>query len=101
MFRDSGIPLAFVIFFGVVVLFIVCVFLFIIGTAIYRWRAAKKSGLDPLAGDIQLMAAARRSRLLAPADPKARLAELDNLLAEGSISPEEHAKARGGILGEI
>ena len=101
MFQDSGVPIAFVIFFGIAVLFIVCVFLFIIGTAIYRWRAAKNSGLDPLAGDIQLMAAARNSRLLAPADPKARLAELDRLLADGSISPEEHAKAREGILGEI
>jgi hypothetical protein len=101
MLQESGVPAAFAIFFGIAVLFIVCVFLLIIGTAIYRWRAAKRSGLDPLAGDIQLMAAARNSRLLAPADPKARLAELDHLLADGAISPEEHAKAREGILGEI
>lgn len=47
------------------------------------------------------MAAARDSRLLARADPKARLAELDHLLADGVISPEEHTKAREGILGEI
>jgi hypothetical protein len=101
MFQDSGAPVAFVLLFGIAVLFIICVFLFIIGTAIYRWHAARESGLDPLAGDIQLMATARNSRLLAPADPKARLAELDNLLAAGSISPEEHAKARERILGEI
>lgn len=101
MFQDSGVPVGFVIFFGLVLLLIVCGFLFVIGIAVYRWRAAKHSGLDPLAGDIQLMATARNSRLLAPADPKARLAELDNLLTAGSISPEEHAKARERVLGEI
>lgn len=43
---SGAVPAAFIIFFGLVVLFIVGVFLFVIGTAIYRWRAAKKSGLD-------------------------------------------------------
>jgi hypothetical protein len=99
--QDSGLPTAFVVFFVIFVVLFVCVFVFIIGAAVYRWRAAKRSGLDPMAGDIQLMAAARNSQLLAPADPKSRLAELDKLLADGTISPEEHAKARERILGEL
>jgi hypothetical protein len=101
MLQDSGLPVALAILFGLFVLLFVAVFVFIIASAVYRWRAAKRSGLDPLAGDIQLMAAARNSQLLAPADPKARLAELDALLADGSISATEHAAARERILGEI
>ena len=99
--QDTGFPTALVIFFVTFAVLFVGTFAFIIGATVYRWRAAKRSGLDPMAGDIQLMAAARTSQLLAPADPTARLAQLDKLLADGTISREEHAKARERILGEL
>ena len=99
--QDTGVPAALVIFFALFAVLFVGVFAAIIGAAVYRWRAAKRSGLDPMAGDIQLMSTARNSQLLAPADPTARLAQLDKLLADGTISPEEHAKARERILGEL
>jgi hypothetical protein len=101
MFTDSGIPTGFVIFFVVVVVLMAAFFIFMFVALVHRWRVAKRSGLDPMAGDIQLMAAARNSQLLAPADPKARLDELDRLLADGTITADERARERARILGEM
>jgi hypothetical protein len=75
---------------------------FIVYTAVRRYRAAKQVGLDPYAGDIQLAGQARNSAMLAPQRTVAdRLAEVDSLLAAGTISPEEHAAARARILGTV
>jgi hypothetical protein len=83
-----------VLFVGVVVLIIV--------SARKRYRAAKDAGLDPWAGDIQMMQAAKESQLLAPArSVEDRLAEVDQLRREGKISAEEHSDARARIMGTI
>jgi hypothetical protein len=67
-----------------------------------RWRAARRQGLDPVAGDIQLMGQVSRSAMLAPDRPVAeRLAELDRLLQQRAITPEEHAAQRARILGAL
>ncbi|MFC6237767.1 hypothetical protein [Longivirga aurantiaca] len=77
-------------------------FVVVIGTIIYRFYAARREGLDPLAGDLQLMAAARDSQLLAPErSPEERLAEIDALLAAGTITEDEHEAARARIISTL
>ena len=77
-------------------------FVVVIGTAIYRFFAARREGLDPLAGDIQVMAAAKDSALLAPERSlEERLAEVDALLAAGTITQDEHDAARARIISTL
>lgn len=77
-------------------------FLLVIGTAAYRFYAARREGLDPLAGDIQVMAAAKDSQLLAPGRSlEERLAEIDTLLAAGTITQDEHDAARARIIASL
>lgn len=95
---------AFVVVAGLVLFAIlfVCVLGFIIYSATRRYRAAKAAGLDPFAGDIQLAGQAKNSAMLAPERSVAdRLAEVDGLLAAGTISPEEHAAARARIIATV
>ena len=74
----------------------------IIYSAVRRARAARAAGLDPFAGDIQLMGAAKESRLLAPErSMEERLAEVDALLAAGAISQDEHDAARARIISSL
>ncbi len=88
--------------FTIVPLIIAVGFVVVIGTAIYRFVAARRAGFDPIAGDIQLAAKARDSQLLAAErTTDERLAEVDGLLAAGRISPEEHKAARARILGDV
>lgn len=83
-----------VIFVGVLIVMVVSVVL--------RWRAAEQQGLDPMAADIQLMGQVQRSALLAPDRPvDERLAELDRLAEQGTISSEEHRSHRARILGDL
>jgi ParB-like chromosome segregation protein Spo0J len=94
--------------FVVFIIFFVAVLVMMVVAGVRRYRAAKNAGLDPFAGDIQLMGAARNSALLAPAapsadavDPKARLGRLDALLADGTITQEEYRSARQRILDQL
>lgn len=88
--------------FTIVPVIIVLGFVAVIGTAIYRFFAARRAGLDPLAGDIQLMGAAKDSQMLAPERSlEERLAEVDGLLAAGTITQDEHDAARARILGSL
>jgi uncharacterized membrane protein len=110
---DSGPPGFMIFLFVVFLAFIVVVFCAMIYAAVRRYRAAKQAGLDPWAGDIQMMGAAKSSALLAPArgdpatnataaeDPKARIDRLNALLADGTITQDEYQAARQRIVDEL
>jgi hypothetical protein len=88
--------------FAIVPVIIIVGFVVVIGTAIYRFYAARREGLDPLAGDIQLMGAAKQSQMLAPERSlEERLAEIDTLLAAGTITQDEHDAARARIIASL
>jgi hypothetical protein len=101
---DSGLPGFMIFLFVLFGLFIVGILVAMIYAATRRYRAAKQAGLDPWAGDIQVMGAAKNSALLAPAasdaggDPKARIDRLNALLADGTITQEEYQAARQRIV---
>jgi hypothetical protein len=62
-------------------------------------RKVRQAGHDPLTLNADLSVRALDSALLAPEKTtEARLAELDDLLKRGVISPEEHAEARMRVL---
>ena len=83
-------------------LFFAAVVVLIIVTAVKRYRAAKAAGLDPFAGDIQLMGAVAHSKALAPDVPvEDRLSEIERLYQARSISAEERDAARARILGTL
>lgn len=87
---------------GFVTVFFGFVLTMMVATMVLRWRAARRQGLDPVAGDIQLMGQVSRSAMLAPDRPAAeRLAELDRLLQQRVITAEEHAAQRARILGAL
>ena len=98
---------------GFMTLFWIIFVLIVVGgaaTTIYRFSMARKSGVDPIAGDIQLMGKVVNSAVLAPQAPRAaapeksataRLAEVDALLAAGTITAAEHEAARAHILGTL
>ncbi|MGN6272501.1 MAG: SHOCT domain-containing protein [Protaetiibacter sp.] len=89
----------FVVFFGLVVLFIVAVVVVMIVMISRNAAKARQLGHDPLTMQTELAARAMDSGLLAPQKSlEARLAELDELRARGVISAEEHAKARADTL---
>jgi hypothetical protein len=110
---DSGVPGFMIFLFVLFLAFIVVVFGAMIYAAVRRYRAAKQAGLDPWAGDIQMMGAAKNSALLAPAagqaaapttaagDPKARIDRLNALLADGTITQDEYQAARQRIVDEL
>ena len=61
-----------------------------------------ESGNNPLTFETDLAIKAMQSQTLAPEKSTAsRLAELDALLAAGTISAEEHAAARVKVLGDV
>jgi cytochrome c biogenesis protein CcdA len=96
----GGAALLIVGFWIVFVILFVCAIGFILYTATRRYRAAKRAGLDPFAGDIQVMGRVNDAALLAPASTVAqRLSEVDALHSAGSISDDELAQARARILG--
>jgi hypothetical protein len=86
-------------------LFFVLVVLVGVGTSIYRFSVARKSGIDPIAGDIQVMGKVANAAALAPEQParslQERLAEVDALHAAGTISDAERDAARARILGTV
>lgn len=93
-------------------IFIIVAAIIVIGgiaTAIYRFRAARRAGLDPLAPDISLASQALHSPLMqgtANARPRdtrdiaTRLAEVDELFRSGTIDSAERQRARDRIIGE-
>ncbi len=98
----GGISIGIAIFMAIFAILFVSVVVLIIVSARKRYKAAKTAGLDPWAGDIQMMQAAKESQLLAPArSVEDRLAEVDELRRAGRISAEEHSAARARIMGTI
>lgn len=93
------------VLFVLVTLFIVAVFVVMVVALVKRSRAVREEGLDPVTGDIQLAGQLSRSQLMAPAAPQGtvpeRLAEVDELLRTGAITPEEHEAQRGRILADL
>lgn len=81
----------------------------VLGLGIRRWMRYAQHGIDPTVVDVDLQAKLLKSDLLAGerAEPVARrtvterLAELDALLAAGTISAEEHAAARATVLEDV
>jgi hypothetical protein len=99
---SSGIPGIMVAAFILFGLFFVGILLLGIVSATRRYRVAKESGLDPFAGDIQVMGKVAHAAALAPErSVEERLAEVDALAKTGSITTEEHQTARARILGTL
>jgi hypothetical protein len=93
--------LAAVIALLVLVVFVAVVVL-IVMAAVKRYRAAKAAGLDPFAGDIQVLGALAHSAALAPDRPVAdRLAEIERLYQQRQITETERDAARARILGTL
>ena len=91
---------------GLLLVLFVILFVSVVGFMIYtasrRYRAAKQAGLDPFAGDIQVMGRVNDSAMLAPErSVEDRLAEIDALRAAGTISAEEHEAARTRIIATL
>lgn len=83
-------------------------FVVVIVLAIRRYVRFSQHGIDPTVADVDLTAKLLKSDLLAPERPERpvrtvteRLAELDGLLAAGTISVDEHAAARAKVLEDV
>ncbi len=93
-------------FFAIVLTLVVAVFALIVGTTIYRAVRLRRQGVNPLTLETDLAAKVLRSDMLRSTPPRAapskaeRLAELDVLAANGTISAAERETARGRILEE-
>jgi hypothetical protein len=87
--------------FAVVATLVVLLFAVTIGLAIYRAARLARQGVNPLTLETDLAAKALRSDALRRSPSKAeRLAELDVLEANGTISSAERDAARARILAE-
>ena len=85
--------------FVVVGIIVTVVFVLVVVGVVLNVRKAKSLGLDPLTANVDLAAKAMDSDLLRGSRSKAeRLAEVDALLAAGTITATEHAEARAAIL---
>lgn len=92
----------FSIVFGVVVVIVALGFGFVLFSIVRNAQKAHELGHDPITMQTELAARAIDSQALAPTrSVQERLAEVDALLASGTITAEEHAAARGRILGSI
>lgn len=90
---------AFGVLFGVVSAVIGLGFVAIVVTIVLRSARMAKRGQNPFTMEEDLAYQAMQSRTLAPEKPlEQRLAELDDLLARGVISDEEHRTARTEAL---
>ena len=102
MYVNPLTPDAFSAIFGLVVVIVVFGFGFVIFSIVRNARKAAELGHDPITMQTELAAKALDSQALAPARTlEQRLAEVDALLAAGTISPDEHAAARARILGTL
>ena len=89
------------------ILFLVFIVLFaaavvvIVATVIRNIGKARRAGLDPLTMQTDFAARVMNSDLLAAEKPLSqKLGDVDALLANGEITPEEHATARAAILAQ-
>ena len=102
MYVNPLTPDAFSVVFGLVVVVVVLGFGFVIFSIVRNAQKASELGHDPLTMQTELAAKALDSQALAPARTvEQRLAEVDALLAAGTISTDEHTAARARILGTI
>jgi hypothetical protein len=96
---------------GMFGLFIV-VFVIVAGVSLFIWlrnvNKVVESGNDPTTFETDLAIKAMNSQAFAAAEPAKpakstaeRLAELDALLAAGTITSDEHTAARAKVLGDI
>jgi hypothetical protein len=90
---------AFPIVFIVIAAFIAVVFVFVIVNVVRNVGKAKRHGIDPFTAQTDIAAKLLNSDLLKGAKNKPeRLAEVDALLAAGTITAAEHGTARAAIL---
>ena len=89
------------VLFAVVLTIVVLTFALIIGLTIYRAVRLRRQGVNPLTLETDLAVKVLKSDMLRSTPSKAeRLAELDVLEANGTISPTERESARERILEE-
>ena len=87
--------------FAVVLTLVVLTFALIVGLTIYRAVRLRRQGVNPLTLESDLAVKVLKSDMLRGTQSKAeRLAELDVLQANGTISSAEREAARGRILEE-
>jgi len=92
---SSGFSLVFVI----IAVVIAVVFVFVIVTLVRNVDRAKKQGINPFTAQTDIAAKLLKSDLLKGEQSKTeRLAEVDALLAAGTITADEHRAARAAIL---
>ena len=97
---------AFGVIFGLAVVIVIAVTVFVIVVAARKRRVLRDAGIDPYTVDAAIAAKVLRSDALsssgsaghAPRSVEQRLAELDDLRARGVISEDEHREARAAIL---
>lgn len=103
MLDDPSMPgmALFGVVFAIVLTLVVAVFVLIIGSAIYRGVRLRRQGVNPLTLESDLAVKVLNSDMLRRTPSKAeRLAELDVLAANGTISAAERETARARILEE-
>ncbi|WEK14697.1 MAG: SHOCT domain-containing protein [Candidatus Microbacterium phytovorans] len=97
-----GASAGFAGFFGVVVLLMVIGVIFSAVVGYRKYRILRDAGTDPFTVDAALAAKVLKSDVLAaPAAARSieeRLRELDDLLARGVITADEHREARAAAL---
>lgn len=91
--------------FGLFVVIAIGAVVFSIVVGVRKYRVLKDAGVDPLTVDAAMAAKVINSDVLAPRTPEPqprtiedRLRELDDLLARGVITPDEHRAARAAAL---
>ena len=97
----DGVPVVFWVGFGLVLAFIVAVFVLVAVSMVRNARRLRSAGIDPLAAQAEMMVGLHRSRFFARARSlEERLSEVDRLYAAGKISGEEHQRARSALLAD-
>ena len=87
--------------FNLLLSFILIVWVSVFVTKILSLRKLQKSGVSPITPAADIAGRLANSEMLAPAKSlEDRLANLDELLANGTISKEEHAAARINVISD-
>lgn len=101
----SAVSTGFSGIFGLFVVIAIGALVFSVVVGIRKYRVLKDAGVDPLTVDAAMAAKVINSDVLAPRAPSPpprtiedRLRELDDLLARGVITPDEHRAARAAAL---
>ncbi len=101
---EKALGIGVIVFVAVIALFFVFVITMMVVTMRRRYKAAKNAGLDPFAGDIELLAQVKNSALLAP-EPNLvekplpeRLAAVDELYRAGIITAQERDATRARLI---